>query len=549
MAKIKCICLVRVSTTQQDFEGQKEKVVANAMADGYKPNEIAVVQGKESAIKLAEQERETLTEMKAIITANPSIESVYVFAIDRLARKVSVILSVKDYLTQRGINLVFLNPHKMSTLRRDEKTNGLVEDELTNMLLMFLSYGAEMEMKIKKERFKAGRMALIKQNKWFGGKPIFGYVNDNNGNLQEDGEKADFVRKMFKEYLNGKTCIELFYEMVACGYAKDKKQSAAKLSINRILRNKAYKGDKSDRGQNIVYPPIVDAELWQQVQDKMNGIKTEKRKTNNFYFGKSLVRNKTTKMALAADIATLTYHDPSDTNRCSININAMDTIIWRETITQIKILQQVEKLNKPNEYKNEIAELEKKVANIDEQIESVRGKEKKLLKLYVNGLILDEDNYENEITQIKKRIAQFEKEKATLKSQITQFQMLLDEHRKDVIYNPFKYDDLTDEQKQKLCQKYLDSVEIEKVGNKYVIQAIPKIVFRHGEFGHAQQQIVHKATYTYYCRGGVMHLLVCKGVPQIEYDITDTIMYRFSRKPHHTKKVGEIDTLTRLGLK
>ena len=88
----KCICLVRVSTEQQKLEGQKEKVISAAISDGYKLEEIAVVEGKESAIKLQEEERETLNEMKNIIAQYPTIESVYVFAIDRLARKVSIIL-------------------------------------------------------------------------------------------------------------------------------------------------------------------------------------------------------------------------------------------------------------------------------------------------------------------------------------------------------------------------------------------------------------------------------------------------------------------------
>jgi len=88
----KCICLVRVSTEQQKLEGQKEKVISDAISDGYKLEEIAVVEGKESSIKLQEEERETLNEMKNIIAQYPTIESVYVFAIDRLARKVSIIL-------------------------------------------------------------------------------------------------------------------------------------------------------------------------------------------------------------------------------------------------------------------------------------------------------------------------------------------------------------------------------------------------------------------------------------------------------------------------
>ena len=147
MNKIKCICLIRVSTTHQELNDQRNAVVKAAKMN-YKANEIAIVEGKESAIKLKEEERQTLNEMKEIIAENPSVESVYVYAIDRLARRVSVIMSVKEYLTERGINLVFLNPRPMATLIKDNTTGRMIEDELTNILLMLLSYGAEMEMKI-----------------------------------------------------------------------------------------------------------------------------------------------------------------------------------------------------------------------------------------------------------------------------------------------------------------------------------------------------------------------------------------------------------------
>ena len=103
----KCICFIRVSSQQQMLEGQKEKVVAAAMSDGYQLDEIAVVEGIESAIKLKEEKRETLNEMKQLIADYPTIDSIYVFAIDRLARRVSVILSVKDFLLEHKINLVF----------------------------------------------------------------------------------------------------------------------------------------------------------------------------------------------------------------------------------------------------------------------------------------------------------------------------------------------------------------------------------------------------------------------------------------------------------
>ena len=192
MGQKKCICLIRVSTEKQMLEGQKEKVIATAISDGYSIDEIAVVEAKESAIKLKEEERRTINEMKEIIEQYPTIESVYVFAIDRLARKVSVVLSVKDYLLEHKINLVFLNPRKMSTMIKNEKGE-MIEDEITGMMLLFLSYGAQMEMKIKQARWEVTRDRLRSENKVATGRPMFGYKKAKDKSVIVDDEKGEIV--------------------------------------------------------------------------------------------------------------------------------------------------------------------------------------------------------------------------------------------------------------------------------------------------------------------------------------------------------------------
>ena len=174
------------------LEGQKEKVIATAISDGYSIDEIAVVEAKESAIKLKEEERRTINEMKEIIEQYPTIESVYVFAIDRLARKVSVVLSVKDYLLEHKINLVFLNPRKMSTMIKNEKGE-MIEDEITGMMLLFLSYGAQMEMKIKQARWEVTRDRLRSENKVATGRPMFGYKKAKDKSVIVDDEKGEIV--------------------------------------------------------------------------------------------------------------------------------------------------------------------------------------------------------------------------------------------------------------------------------------------------------------------------------------------------------------------
>jgi DNA invertase Pin-like site-specific DNA recombinase len=176
---------------RQSYTAQVNAVKAAAIADGYRENEITIVQGKESAIKLKEDERQTLNEMKSLIAENPSIESVYFFAIDRLSRRVEVVLNVVKEMLEKGVNLVFLNPTKMTTIRVNEDGTK-VENELTKLLLMLLSYGAEMEMKIKTER-AVNKKEEMRENNEVTGKLILGYHNVNS-NAKLDPATAPIVK-------------------------------------------------------------------------------------------------------------------------------------------------------------------------------------------------------------------------------------------------------------------------------------------------------------------------------------------------------------------
>jgi DNA invertase Pin-like site-specific DNA recombinase len=125
----KCICFARVSTEQQDLTAQLEAVCNAAKCDGYTNDDIITVEGKESAIALKEEERQTLNDIKELISLHPTIESIYFFAVDRLSRRMSVIMSIKEWADENKLNLVFLNPHRMQTLRKNEMGEW-IEDEL-----------------------------------------------------------------------------------------------------------------------------------------------------------------------------------------------------------------------------------------------------------------------------------------------------------------------------------------------------------------------------------------------------------------------------------
>ena len=108
--KRKCILLVRVSTDAQDLAQQTDKVKSQALSDGYTEDSIIVIEDKESAVKLSEEERNGLNRLKMLIDNDPLIDCVYSYEISRISRQAKIVYSIRDYLISHKVQLVILNP-------------------------------------------------------------------------------------------------------------------------------------------------------------------------------------------------------------------------------------------------------------------------------------------------------------------------------------------------------------------------------------------------------------------------------------------------------
>ena len=468
----KCICLIRVSTQQQDLEAQKEKVVANAIADGYTKEEIAVVEKKESAIKLSEMERESLNEMKEIIIENPTIESVYVFAIDRLARRVSVVLSMKDYLTKRNINLVFLHPHKMSTLRKDEKTGKMVEDELTTMLLMFLSYGAEMEMKIKKERFEAAKSIMRKQKKLTSGKPVFGYKKNPDGTIGINEEEAQVIHQIYYEVLvNNKPIKQVEREMITKGFLKPKKIITGS-TIRYYCANKAYYGSTSTNGSIMKYPPIISKDEFDQMQQKMlENRKGAKKNTKQTHLCKGLIRNTESGFIMVYNCGGKSYVDYA--NHQNINAPMMDEITWYVARILYMNYQVLQTNKNKKDYQKFINENNKSIETIKKYIKNVENRQRKAFKMYLDGKVT-ESIYKEEINTIEKELNQWNRDLAKYESENKRFEIESKQIDGKSKWTIKEFDNLSDLKVQKeIINQTIKEIELTKIEKgKYHIKYI-----------------------------------------------------------------------------
>ncbi len=512
---IKVICFCRVSTLTQDLENQRNEVLTVIKKDGYKANEVVIIEGKESAIKLDEEERQTLIELKESINTHPTIKDVYFYAIDRLARKVSVVLSIIDKMTALGINLHFLNPYPMQTLR-DGK-----EDAMGKMFLTFLSIGAEMEMKMKKERFATARKMMKSEGKLVVGTVLYGYYRDKNGFPQKKEDEKKIVEYIFTEYLNGVSMRNIAKTLILNGTwdgTKFQSLNSGIMKVSNIITNPAYSGRtpkqfNSKEEKNIKYPAIVDAET----QDKAIEISSSKKRpkeTTNIYYAKGLVKTEVNGKyyVLSPSKGNASY---CINGLFGISINVIDTIAWKATQQLHKIFQSYETFVTPQKYEIDIKDYQKQIDNLKPIFDNFKERKDRLTKVYTLGRFTDEE-YEKEYDNIIKEEQPYINEKVRLENLIkrteTQLQQIKNKKEENV-----NYETMTDEEKKELCKFMIKEIIVVKTGKyNYDIMAIPSDVFRIG---------LVAPLYKYNVSGGKIRLHI-QWKEQIE-DISNEVVIRY----------------------
>lgn len=214
--------------------------------------------------------RPALKQLMADIEAG-LVDTVVVYKIDRLTRALADFAKMVD---------IFDNPdHPVSFVSVTQQFNTTTSmGRLTlNVLLSF----AQFEREVIGERVQDKIAASKKKGMWMGGLLPLGYDHENR-KLQINVQEAKTVRDIFETYLRLKSVRELKLDL-------DRRRIVSKVRISKmgnrtggnvlargalysILRNPVYIG-KIRHKQNIYdgdHAPILNMELWQQVQDLLD---------------------------------------------------------------------------------------------------------------------------------------------------------------------------------------------------------------------------------------------------------------------------------------
>ena len=483
----KCICFSRVSSYHQDLQAQKVAVMTAARKE-YKASEIIEVSGKESAIKLDEMERETLNEMKSVVEEYPTVESIYFFAVDRLARRVSVVMSIKEWADSKKINLVFLNPYPFSTWFKDTNNNWK-KNEISDIYLMFLGFGAKMEMEIKNERFAAAKK-LMRERKEVTGSLAFGYEKDANKHIAINKAEAKIVKWVFDSYLNkGMSTNQIFDEGYELGYWENMKTRPNKAGkIRRILMNYAYAGKPLESG--MTYPPIVDVEDVDAAIKLMNErrLKPNKIYQDNIYYAKGIIREDPSGTVMNVDANHLRYYATNAESRISINLNVADYLVWRTAFECKWNLMTVNDVDSQIEATREkLKEVSQKTANlINERDNEIKPKYKKAYDSYIDSKgRITQDMYNDTLDGIEKAEKALNKKIEALNKRETELYALLDElnSKKAIDLSIYTIKDIKDDnQRMDIIKECITGMTVRKINNIYYVKVDHKMFTSPNEY-------------------------------------------------------------------
>lgn len=487
---MKCILLVRVSTEVQSFEEQEREIYDLAIKDGYKEKEIISVAYKESARKLAEEERLGLNKMKELIDKG-GINCVYAWEISRIARTKKVLFSIEEYLLKRKIQLVIKDPSL-----RLLKDDGTIDEGAETVFTLYAQL-AESEMRNKFDRFSRGKKQKAREGRYVGGNLPYGYkISENKDRLIElDEAQAKVVRLIYNLYESGITQPQLAIELERMGIFN------MKISlINHILKNRHYLGIpfkrkdiKNCRYNERIYPAIISKEQFEKCRVIAKNNNTRANKTRNIYFAENLVHCQSCGCKWSASGSKVAYHcynaykskviykyeyttREQCKNRLSLSINVLDSLLWHIAINDeasTLLSNNKEQIKEAEKEKNSI---EIKRNAISKRLENTAQKIKRLATVYTDGII-DDIEYKQKREQLAQESNKIKAEQIAYDEDIERINNFISHLKKEIAlsarfrnYSAYleELNNIENEQQMyDLIHKHIVYVEVEAVEFEY----------------------------------------------------------------------------------
>jgi len=245
---------VRVSSNKQDVKRQKDELNKYAKERGFKITKT--FEDVISSTKKGMDERVEFNKLKKLLAStNNNVKNLFIHEISRLGRKTVEILNAIEDFADLEINVHFKDLG-ISTLNPD----GTKKLD-SSILIGILGSMAENEARQLGDRIRSGLYSHALQGRNFNS-IVTGYDRNKEGYATINEEQADRVKLIFE--LTAKHTTPYF---VAKEVEEKFGISMHTKTIQGIIRNPIYKGERRYKGNVIEAPAIVTKELWERAND------------------------------------------------------------------------------------------------------------------------------------------------------------------------------------------------------------------------------------------------------------------------------------------
>ncbi len=215
----------------------------------------------------ATMDRPALQQLLADIQAG-KVDVIVCYKVDRLTRSLADFAKIVEIFDAKGVSFVSVTQQFNTTTSMGRLT--------LNVLLSF----AQFEREVTGERIRDKIAASKQKGMWMGGVPPLGYRALDHKLIVIDSE-AETVRHVFRRYA-ALGSVRLLRDELAAQKIRSKRWTSAagrswggkplaRGALYLMLQNRIYRGEIVHKDQS--YPgehmPIIDQELWDEVQAKL----------------------------------------------------------------------------------------------------------------------------------------------------------------------------------------------------------------------------------------------------------------------------------------
>src|SRR3982074_3237683 len=277
-ARKQAVIYARVSSKEQEKEGFSIPAQLKLLKGYAAANGFAVAQEYIDVETAKQTGRAAFGEMVAYLKAHPSVRVMLVEKTDRLYR------NLKDWVTVDELEMEIHFPKEGVVLSRESRSS---EKFMHGIKVLTAKHYIDN----LSEEARKGMQEKAEQGIWPTVAPL-GYRNlmGPNGKkiIEPDPEVAPLIGRLFEWYAAGTLSLrEAARKARAAGLVPRKSGAPVPVStVHAILRNRLYAGAFEWNGRRYLgtHQPLVSSELWERVQDVLDGrqAKKHRRAKHNF---------------------------------------------------------------------------------------------------------------------------------------------------------------------------------------------------------------------------------------------------------------------------